>query len=460
MANPRNAAAGALRNHDPLVARARKLHFVAYDWRPLSKTPAAGTTFQQLLLQACRQGFPVIRLQPLQADLSMDDYRKWARELDADQDGLVLRVNDLHEYEQLGWVSGCPRGAIAYKFPAERAQTTVRTIEWQTSRNGRVVPTLVFDEVSLAGTKVSRATGNNWAYIEERRIGPGATVKVCKANEIIPQIVEVLQPSDQCLRPEVCPSCKTPLKCTGVHLQCANQAGCPAQLVNSWVHALSTLGVLGVAEAGLDALLARGGLHLLGNLEERLAHAQIDGQQAEVVRRALQQIPAQSPGKVLQALGIPSWGATLCLQLPDAQALSLLQDGLTATNIPQLPNVGESRLRDLKQGLEDRAWLRQILLVRVPIKQADAGPTTGALAGKSVCITGTLPISRTEAQSLMRSHGAVIKESVVKGLDYLVAGEAAGSKLDKAQKLGAQVLTWEQLQALLQPQEQRDLSSL
>ena len=466
-ANPRNAAAGSLRQLDPRIAASRKL-----DIRVFNVQWAEGKTFTthtETLEYLQQQRFKVIPhytcatiREAADRIAALGDGRE---DFPFDIDGAVVKVNNLADRETLGSTAKFPRWAAAYKYPPEQKQSVVEDIVVQVGRTGVLTPKAVVKAVRLAGTTVTNATLHNQDFITEKDIRIGDTVLVQKAGEIIPEIVSVVKEK----RPEGtvpyhlphrCPVCGAPVARDedGAHIRCTG-AECPAQRLRHIVHFASRDAMdiehLGpaVVEALVDAGLVKGPgdlYHLTADQVEPLER--MGRKSAENLMAAIEKSKSAGLGRLLFAFGIrqvgQKAGKVLASRFGTLDALMAAgEEELTA--VPDIGAITAQSLLDWFASDQSRHLIETLRQAGVSFHSTEA-PVGDALAGKTFVLTGTLPtMDRKQAAALIEAQGGKVSGSVSKKTSYVVAGEAAGSKLQKANDLGVPVLTEGELLELL-----------
>ena len=482
-ANPRNACAGTLRQLDPKVVAARRLDFFAYTLHlPGDAQPPGQWAALEWLNRA---GFRVNPNRERCGDLAAiqrfcDHWEQGRHDLPYATDGVVVKLDDLQLQDEAGFTQKAPRWAIALKYPAEEAPTRLLRVGAQVGRTGAITPVAEFEAVALAGTSVSRATLHNADRIAELDLHLGDTIVVRKAGEIIPEVVRVLpelRPSDATpvQLPQHCPECGSNLVREGdeAATRCVNSS-CPAILRGGLRHWVSkgALDVDGLGSKLIEQLVDRG---LVGSLADlyRLDAAllasldRMGDKSATNLVEALEASKQQPWHRQLYGLGIRHIGEVNAKALAAAffSIDSLAAAALEAPEqIAELHGIGPEISASLGQWLRTPANqqllqdLRSIgLSLEASASEQQAASQAGAdadgvLQGKTMVLTGTLPnLSRSEAKALIEAAGGKVSGSVSKKTDYLVAGEAAGSKLTKAESLGVTVLSEADLTALLQP---------
>ena len=482
-ANPRNACAGTLRQLDPKVVASRRLDFFAYTLHlPAEQQPNSQWNGLAWLEQA---GFRVNpnrrRCQTLAEIHQFCDHWDHARhQLPYATDGVVVKLNDLALQDEAGFTQKAPRWAIALKFPAEEAPSRLLRVTVQVGRTGAVTPVAEFEPVALAGTSVSRATLHNADRIAELDLHIGDTVVVRKAGEIIPEVVRVLpdlRPSDavSVRLPELCPECGSTLVRDGdeAATRCVNSS-CPAILRGGLRHWVSkgALDVDGLGSKLIEQLVDRGLVRSVADLYrlDTALLASLDrmgSKSAANLVAALDQSKQTAWHRQLYGLGIRHIGEVNAKAL--ANTFLSIEDLSAAANespdsIAELHGIGTEISASLGQWLGTEAnqqllnELRSVgLALEASAAERDAASASqsdqdGVLQGKTLVLTGTLPsLSRSEAKALIEAAGGKVSGSVSKKTDYLVAGDAAGSKLTKAESLGVTVLSEDDLTAMLQP---------
>ena len=482
-ANPRNACAGTLRQLDPKVVAARRLDFFAYTLHlPDDAQPPSQWAALEWLNKA---GFRVNPNRELCADLAAinrfcDHWEQGRHDLPYATDGVVVKLNDLLLQDEAGFTQKAPRWAIALKYPAEEAPTRLLCVGAQVGRTGAITPVAEFEPVALAGTSVSRATLHNADRIAELDLHLGDTIVVRKAGEIIPEVVRVLpelrpRNATPVQLPLQCPECGSSLVREGdeAATRCVNSS-CPAILRGGLRHWVSkgALDVDGLGSKLIEQLVDRGLVRSLADLYRLDAAllASLDrmgDKSAKNLMAALDASKQQPWQRQLYGLGIRHIGEV------NAKALatdffsidSLAAAALDAPErIAALHGLGPEISASLGQWLRTPAnqQLLQDLrsvglsLEASPSEQEAASPAgddkDGVLQGKTLVLTGTLPsMSRSAAKALIEAAGGKVSGSVSKKTDYLVAGDAAGSKLTKAESLRVTVLSEVDLTAMLQP---------
>lgn len=456
-ANPRNAAAGTLRQLDTTIVAKRNLATFLYQ----EVSPTDQSSQEGVLQKLARLGFVVNQERVLAEDMEQiwDFIQKVAQlreDLPYDIDGIVIKVNDLAVQEELGFTVKAPKWAVAYKFPAEEKEAKILSVDWTVGRTGVVTPTANLTPVQLAGTTVSRATLHNVDYIAEKDIHQDDTVIVYKAGDIIPAVLRVVKDkrvSDQALAiPTQCPSCQSELLHfeDEVALRCINPL-CPAQIKEGLNHFASrdAMNITGLGPAVVEKLFAAqlvedvAGIYRL-TVEDLLTLEGFKEKSAEKLYEAIQASKENSAEKLLFGLGIRHVGSKVSQIL--LQEFHDLDQLATADpeRIASIDSLGMVVAESLKRYFAQEGSKRLLQeLKEAGVNMAYLGEKVAAdaaLSGMTVVLTGKLErLTRSEAKAKLESLGAKVTGSVSKKTDLVVAGSDAGSKLTKAQELGIQV---------------------
>jgi DNA ligase (NAD+) len=472
-ANPRNAAAGTLRQLDPQIVADRKLDFFAYTIH-LPQGGAHPTSQWESLELLKAMGFRVNPNREVCADLSAivaycDRWSTDRHDLSYMTDGVVIKVNGLELQERLGFTHKFPRWAIAFKYPAEEAPTILESVTFQVGRTGAVTPVAELRPVQLAGTTVSRATLHNADRLAELDLHFQDTIVVRKAGEIIPEVLRVLpalRPAGavRCVMPTHCPECNSTLvkPADQAVTRCVNPI-CPAIVRGALIHWVSR-GALDINSVGeklvtqlLDAGLVKSIADLYDLTVDQLMTLDRMGQKsAEKVVEALAQSRSQPWARVLYGLGIPLIGSSnaqiLSEEFPTVEALA----AAPIASISAIFGIGEEIAQSVNQWFQITENQQLIAGLRsAGVQLQGAGKATGpivetAITGKTFVVTGTLPtLKRDEAKALIRQSGGKVTDSVSKNTSFVVVGEDAGSKLAKAQSLGITILSEAELLGLI-----------
>ena len=465
-ANPRNAAAGTLRQLDTKIVAKRNLATFLYQ----EVSPTDQSSQEGVLEKLARLGFVVNQERVLAEDMEqiwnfIQKVAQLREDLPYDIDGIVIKVNDLAVQEELGFTVKAPKWAVAYKFPAEEKEAKILSVDWTVGRTGVVTPTANLTPVQLAGTTVSRATLHNVDYIAEKDIHQDDTVIVYKAGDIIPAVLRVVKDkrvSNQALAiPTHCPSCQSELLHfeDEVALRCINPL-CPAQIKEGLNHFASrdAMNITGLGPAVVEKLFAAqlvedvAGIYRL-TVEDLLTLEGFKEKSAEKLYEAIQASKENSAEKLLFGLGIRHVGSKVSQIL--LQEFHDLDQLATADpeRIASIDSLGMVVAESLKRYFAQEGSKRLLQeLKEAGVNMAYLGEKVAAdaaLSGMTVVLTGKLErLTRSEAKAKLESLGAKVTGSVSKKTDLVVAGSDAGSKLTKAQELGIQVEDEDWLESL------------
>ncbi|MFC5366004.1 NAD-dependent DNA ligase LigA [Salinirubrum litoreum] len=463
-ANPRNAAAGTLRQLDPSVAAERPLDCYFYDVLDASEVPPTNAAEHEALrewgLRTERDWYEVV--EDVEDAIDFRNRLGEAREnLNFEIDGTVIKVNDRAQCEQLGRTSREVRWAFAYKFPARSEVTEITDIVVQVGRTGRLTPVALLEPVDVGGVTVSRATLHNPDEIAEMGVNVGDAVRVQRAGDVIPYVEEVVDKRTEGTYafPETCPVCGAEVVRDGPLAFCPDGLGCPAQVKGAIEHyaARSGLDIEGLGEERVEQLVESGLVERLPDLYDLTAEelAELEGWGQKSAENLLAELEAsKSPAlsAFLSALGIPEVGAATARNL--AREFGSLEAVLEASpdELEAVDDVGEKvalSIHDFLTTPENREVIDDLLAHGVD-PEVDVETGGDALAGLTFVFTGSLSVTRSEAQELVEAHGANATSSVSGNTDYLVAGENAGqSKQDDAAENDVPVLDESEFRDLL-----------
>ena len=474
MANPRNAAAGSLRQLDSRITAERKLDIFIFNFQDgdLYSDGRIPKTHTETLDRLSELGFKVLGMRTVasSADEVIEHINKIGAARDGlayDIDGVVVKLDGLDDRRRIGEATSTPRWAVAYKFPPEEKETKLLDVTIAVGRTGVLTPTAILSPVRLAGTTVSRATLHNIDFIRERGIMLGDTVCVRKAGDIIPEVVR----ANTALRdgsereffmPTHCPSCGEPVsfdKNDGAALRCTNSA-CPAQLSRSIEHFASkgAMNIDGLGPQIVELLLANGKIRDAADLYSLRAEdietlERMGKKSAQNLVAAIEASKTVGLARLVFALGIREVGevaaAALASRFGTLDALSRA----TAEEISAIENFGEvtaDYVVDFFSHPQNIALCKRIEEAGV-LTVDNSAPVGDLFAGLSFVLTGTLPtMSRDEASALIKQNGGKTVGSVSKKTDFVLAGEAAGSKLVKAQELGIRIISESDLLSMIE----------
>lgn len=463
--NPRNAAAGSLRQKDSSVTASRKLDIFCFNLQQIRGKEL--TTHSQSLEYMQSLGFHVIPDYRVvhTADEAVERIREigeMRRSLPFDIDGAVVKVNSFALRTEIGATTKVPKWAVAFKYPPEEKETTLNEIEINVGRTGALTPMAVFDPVQLAGTTVSRAILHNQDIITDKDIRVGDRIVVRKAGDIIPEVVRSVshrEGSEPYFIPNVCPICgaealrdedEAVIRCQNID--------CPAQLARSIEHFASrnAMNIEGLGEAIVQQLLDNGFVHNVADLYELDVQTvmQITGgaKSAENLIASIEGSKKRGLDRLVFALGIRGIGQRAAVLLCEKfGSMEAIMEALPL-EICSIDGFGQIMADSVYNAMQEPHRIKLIERLREHGVNMtyDSGKVADDLAGKTFVLTGTLPtMTRDQAKSLIESHGGKCSGSVSKKTTYVVAGEEAGSKLTKAQELGITVLSEQELLELI-----------
>lgn len=464
--NPRNAAAGSLRQKDPKIAAARGLDIFCFNIQQLEGTVCESHQASLELMHSL--GFPVSPDYKVvhtieEAIRQIEKIGELRGKLGYQIDGAVIKVDSFADRERLGSTAKYPKWAVAYKYPPEEKETVLRSIALQVGRTGAVTPTAEFDPIELAGTTVSRATLHNQDFITQLGVNIGDTIVVRKAGDIIPEVIGVRNhPKDKpaYVMPTHCPSCGTLLVRDPevAAIRCPN-ISCPAQILRSLIHycSRSAMDIEGLGEAACELLLQQGLAKTPADLyrltkDDLMRLEGFQTKKAENILAALEKSKQNELGALLFGLGIRNIGEKAAKLLAARFGTLQAVEKATREELLSIDGFGEIMAESVLQYFADENN-RKLCddLLSLGLRPWVPRQASAALAGMTFVVTGTLPgYSRDEIENLIEKNGGKAAGSVSKKTSYVVAGEAAGSKLAKAQSLGVPVLTEQQLLELIE----------
>ena len=464
--NPRNAAAGSLRQKDPKIAAARGLDIFCFNIQQLEGTVCESHEASLELMRSL--GFPVSPDYKVvhtieEAIRQIEKIGELRGKLGYQIDGAVIKVDSFADRERLGSTAKYPKWAVAFKYPPEEKETVLRSIALQVGRTGAVTPTAEFDPIELAGTTVSRATLHNQDFITQLGVNIGDTIVVRKAGDIIPEVIGVRNhPKDKpaYVMPTHCPSCGTLLVRDPevAAIRCPN-ISCPAQILRSLIHfcSRSAMDIEGLGEAACELLLQQGLAKTPADLyrltkDDLMRLEGFQTKKAENILAALEKSKQNELGALLFGLGIRNIGEKAAKLLAARFGTLQAVENATHEELLSIEGFGEIMAESVLQYFADENN-RKLCgdLLSLGLRPWVPRQASAALAGMTFVVTGTLPgYSRDEIENLIEKNGGKAAGSVSKKTSYVVAGEAAGSKLAKAQSLGVPVLTEQQLLELIE----------
>ena len=467
-ANPRNAAAGSLRQLDPKIAAKRKLDIFVFNVQRISEEKF--DNHYDSLIYLKEHGFKVIpdfrKLSEIDGIINeINDISERRGELGFDIDGVVIKVNSFAQREKLGSTAKAPRWAAAYKFPPEKKKTKLTDIVLNVGRTGVLTPNAVLEPVRLAGTTVSKATLHNIDFIRERDIRIGDTVIVQKAGEIIPEVLSVDKSArngseTEFAMPKLCPVCGAPVvrddgeaayRCTGIE--------CPAQLVRNIIHFASkgAMDIEGLGPALVHSLIESGLIKSEADLyylsEDDVASLDRMGKKsAENLISAIEKSKENDLSKLITALGIRHVGANSAKLIASRFKSMDALLAASADEIASIDDVGAIMAESIVEFLSQQQTIHTISRLKAAGVNMECGTAAAGtkFAGMTFVLTGSLEnYTRSEAAAVIESLGGKVSSSVSKKTSIVVAGDEAGSKLDKAEKLGVRIIGEEEFSALI-----------
>ena len=462
-ANPRNCAAGTLRQLDSKVTKERELSMFVFNIQDI----------RGKIINTHHEGYQWLKQQGIKI---INDYKvcKTAQEvwdaindiaqqrdkLGYEIDGAVVKVDNLADRETLGATSKVPKWAIAYKYPPEEKETVLREIELSVGRTGRITPTAIFDTVTLCGTRVSRATLHNQSFIDNLDVRIGDTIVVYKSGEIIPKVRSVIKEKRPAktkpfIIPDTCPVCGEEAKRDGdnADIKCMNPS-CPSKLIKNIVNYVGrdAMDIKGFGIAYIESLVEGGyikdlsDIYVLKNHREELLEKKVIGlvKSTDKLLDVIEKSKNNDGTKLLTSLGITNVGKSsaksIMKQFKSIDAL-IEADYEQLIQVNDIGDISARAILEYFKNPDNVAMIRRLQEYGVNTKIHENEEQAQLLAGKTFVITGTLPtLGRKEAAALIESLGGKISSSVSKKTDYLVAGENAGSKLTKAQDVGVTIL--------------------
>ncbi len=462
--NARNAAAGAIRNLDPKITSLRKPDIYFYDVNYTSDgAPMSQTNAHDFLVKEGFKVFPYFKLCKTGGEVisAIEEIEKERRTIDVLTDGAVIKVNDANVREELGFTDKFPRWAMAYKFEAEEVTTILNEVVWQVGRTGKLTPLALLDPVELGGATVSRATLNNYGDIQRKDVKLGSRVLVRRSNEVIPEILgatEHFENSKEVEKPVVCPACGSELQEVGAHLFCPN-GDCTPRIVAMLDHFASknAMNIDGFSESTALQLITRKNVKKFSDLYRLTAEdlSDLEGFKSKKIDNLLNAIKTSKTPTMdafIYAIGIEGVGRVAAKDLAARfQTVENLK-AMTFDELIALDNVGEITANAIIEYFKDENNLAEL----DALKEVGVAPVwsdekkEGVFSGESVVLTGTLTnFKRSEAQKLIEERGGVCQSAVTAKTTLVIAGEEAGSKLAKAQKLGIKIIDETTFQSML-----------
>lgn len=453
--NARNAAAGAIRNLDPAETAKRRLEVVCYNVNYIEgRRFESGSEMMTFLKE---QKFKVSDMYVLADDQktvfdTLDKIESVRPSLDFLIDGAVVKADDFSMREELGYTEKFPRWAMAFKFAAEEMTTVVRDVIWQVSRTGKLNPLAVLDPVDIGGVTVSRATLNNISEIRRKDIRIGSRVFVRRSNDVIPEITGVAEQPEDAVEievPAVCPACGSPVEVRGVFAYCTDSEACEPALVSRFAHFVcrDAMDIEGLSDKTLELLYSEGKIRDFADLYSLSADdlTDLEGFKDKKIANILAAIAASKHTELkrfLFAIGIPGIGKKAAAQLADAFGTLEAARAAKEEELLALDDFGDVMAKNVIAFWNDplrAAEVDRLIAAGITFEQKER--TEGAFSGKKVVLTGSLArFTRSEAKKLIEERGGEVADGVSAKVNLVIAGEAAGSKLEKAKKLGIEII--------------------
>lgn len=458
--NARNGVAGAIRNLDPKVTASRNLDIIFYNVNYIEGENIASQ----------RENIDFLKRNSFKTDMLFvtSDIEEIIKKIDSVDrksldfliDGMVIKVDDLALRERLGYTDKFPRWAIAYKFEAEETTTILEDVQWNVGRTGKLTPLAILEPVELCGATIRRATLNNYDDIQRKKVKIGSRVFIRRSNDVIPEILGVSEDNGgkEIPVPTVCPACGSDLVRDGAHIYCPNEGDCPPQIIGRLTHFAEKdcMDIRGVSEKSIEGLHEKLGVRFPTDLYSltRDDLARLDGFKDKKIDNFLASVEKSKSvplDRFINALGIENIGKKSARDLAERfGSISELMKADEATLV-EVDEIGDIVAESITSYFGKHGWLiEKFKEIGIDPKFNVVKPTGGVLTGKKLVLTGTLPtLTRTEATELIEKAGGTTSSSVSKNTDYVLAGENAGSKLDKARSLGVKIITENELLAMI-----------
>ncbi len=462
--NPRNGAAGAFRNLDPNVTKSRNLSFFAYNIGYTEKTFETQTDVRKFLIE---EGFETEGLfETISNDIEAMDYAKKVEEiretLDYPIDGIVFKVNDLKLRDEIGFTEKFPKWALAYKFKPDEISTKLLDVVWQVSRSSKLNPIAILEPADFGGVVVQRATLNNYGDILKKKIRIKDRVFLRRSNDVIPEITGVAEAdkdSKEIVKPTICPACGSEVIEKGAFLYCTNKTDCAPQIISTLTHFASkeAMDIVGLSEKTLELLYNECGIKTVADIY-KITYDELktlEGFQDKKINNTLVSIQKSKNttlDRLVYSLGIGGIGRKTAKDLVkkfktlDSLYSASVEDFLTINGIGEILAVSlyEFFQKDTNRMLISELFEEGLTIQEIEEKQ-------GIFSGETVVFTGSLEsFKRSQAQKIVEENGGEIAESISKGVTLVVAGESAGSKLDKARKLDIKIIDENTFKEMLQ----------
>lgn len=456
--NARNGVAGAIRNLDPKVTAKRNLDIIFYNVNYLDGKSIVSQHDSIEFLKANHfktdMLFRTGNIEEIIGKIESVERNN----LDFLIDGMVVKVDDFDIRENIGYTDKFPKWAIAYKFEAEETTTKLESVEWNVGRTGKITPLAHVSPVELCGATISRATLNNIDDIKRKKLTEGCRVFIRRSNDVIPEILGIAEDfgGDEISAPTFCPACGAELYRDGAHLFCPNEHNCPPQIKGRIEHFVSKdcMDIKGVSEATIGELYIKTGISEVYELYRLTENelSKLDGFKSKKINGFLKSVENSKTvplAKFINALGIDNVGKVAAKELADNYGSI---EALRKADEQELCNnnlIGEVTAKSIVDYFRKRGYVVDGLLAAgvTPVCEKN---DSGKLSGKKIVLTGSLVgYTRGQMTELIENEGGIVQSAVSKETDFVVAGEKAGSKLDKAKKLSIKILTEEQFISLI-----------
>lgn len=462
--NARNAVAGAIRNLDPKVTAERKPEILFYNVNYMSEgTLATQQEHFEFLKQNGFKVYPFLRICNSEEEVisAIEEIEVERKKIDVLTDGAVIKLNDSTVREAIGYTDKFPRWAIAYKFEAEEAETVVKAVRWQVGRTGKLTPLAEVEPVDLGGATVRKATLNNLGDIKKKGVKVNSRVLIRRSNEVIPEILGCIEHTEGSIdvkKPDLCPFCGGEIAEVGANLFCTNKQ-CKPRVIATFAHFASkgAMNIEGFSEMTASQLIDVLNLKTPSQIYSLTAEdiAKLEGFKDKKIANLLSAIEASRQVELdsfIFALGIDGVGKVAAKALATRfGSIEALREA-SAEELIKLDDVGEITANAIVGWFQDVDNAKELdaLLKEVNISVKEKGVVSGIFMGQFVVLTGTLSsFKRSEAQKIIEDNGGECQSSVTAKTTLVIAGEAAGSKLDKAKKLGIKIIDEEQFKQLI-----------
>ena len=461
--NPRNGAAGAFRNLDPEVTRSRNLSFFAYNVGYSDKHFDTQEEVRKFLIEEGFETEGIFRLVSTEQDAMAyaDEVESIRESLDFPIDGIVFKVNNLALREEIGFTEKFPKWALAYKFKPDEISTTLLSVEWQVSRSAKLNPIAVVEPTDFGGVTVRRATLNNFDDIQKKKLRIGARVFLRRSNDVIPEITGVAEDnkdSKEIEKPTKCPYCGSDVVEKGVFLYCTNNVDCAPQIISQLTHFAEkdAMDIDGLSEKTFEQLLTECNVRTIADIYKLTAQdlQGLDGFQTKKINNLLLSIEKSKNttlDRLVYALGIGGIGRKTARDLVKKfKSLEALYS-CTIDDFLSINGIGDilaASLYEYFQKDTNRTLISELLDLGLKIEEKEE--IQGVFTGMRVVLTGSLVnYKRSQAQKLIEDNGGEVAASVSKDVNLVVVGSDAGSKLEKAQKLGIKTINEEEFMEML-----------